>query len=270
MNFCALTLLLGSFSIIAHCVFPPGSCDSYVNITEPYRNIAFTSSSFSGYSHDDGGLSRQWSRFTGIGGDRIVQSRHSGPRGGFRYPICFQFNHPTEESSTASTGTAYVYAGGCDSHSIAMEVVLCPGSFYIFKPVNHPQSSSGFITCKRMEIIVVIDLVTLALFDSCITRIWFGDLCVLEGRIGRDDEMVGKPPPEDSFLEWLNRMCIIVGLFFFALCILTFLLCSWNPKINNTARLHLCLNMASSHLLLLTDMWSMSWPAPSLRGSFTS
>ncbi|XP_049600012.1 adhesion G protein-coupled receptor E2-like isoform X2 [Syngnathus scovelli] len=146
MNFYALTLLLGSFSIIAHCVFPPGSCDSYVNITEPSRNIAFTSSSFSGYSHDDGGLSRQWSRFTGIGGDRIMQSCHSGPRGGFQYPIRFQFNYPTEESLTASTGTAYVHAGVCDSHSIAMEVVLCPGSFYIFKPANHPQSSSGFIT----------------------------------------------------------------------------------------------------------------------------
>uniref|UniRef100_A0A3Q1GAU6 Uncharacterized protein n=1 Tax=Acanthochromis polyacanthus TaxID=80966 RepID=A0A3Q1GAU6_9TELE len=34
---------------------------------------------------------------------------------------------------------------------------------------------------------------------------------------------------------WLNRMCVIVGLFFFALAVFTFLLCSWNPKINNTA-----------------------------------
>uniref|UniRef100_A0A668VAL6 Adhesion G protein-coupled receptor E8 n=1 Tax=Oreochromis aureus TaxID=47969 RepID=A0A668VAL6_OREAU len=36
--------------------------------------------------------------------------------------------------------------------------------------------------------------------------------------------------------EWLNRICVIIGLFFLALAILTFLLCSWNPKINNTAR----------------------------------
>ncbi|KAE8283076.1 putative adhesion G protein-coupled receptor E4P [Larimichthys crocea] len=62
---------------------------------------------------------------------------------------------------------------------------------------------------------------------------------------------IGEPPPEDPFLEWLNRMCVIVGLFFFALAILTFLLCSWNPKINNTARLHMCLNLSLSHLLLL-------------------
>ncbi|XP_049417587.1 adhesion G protein-coupled receptor E1-like [Epinephelus fuscoguttatus] len=62
---------------------------------------------------------------------------------------------------------------------------------------------------------------------------------------------IGEPPPEDPFLEWLNRMCVIVGLFFFGLAIFTFLLCSWNPKINNTARLHLCLNLFFSHLLLL-------------------
>ncbi|XP_078140639.1 adhesion G protein-coupled receptor E1-like [Centroberyx gerrardi] len=62
---------------------------------------------------------------------------------------------------------------------------------------------------------------------------------------------IGEPPPEDPFLEWLNRVCVIIGLFFFALAILTFLLCSWNPKINNTARLHLCISLALSHLLLL-------------------
>ncbi|XP_072225679.1 adhesion G protein-coupled receptor E1-like [Leuresthes tenuis] len=62
---------------------------------------------------------------------------------------------------------------------------------------------------------------------------------------------IGEPPPDNPFLEWLNRILVIVGLFFFALAILTFLLCSWNPKINNTARLHLCLNLSLSHLLLL-------------------
>lgn len=60
-----------------------------------------------------------------------------------------------------------------------------------------------------------------------------------------------QPAPANPFLEWLNRVCVIVGLFFFGLAIFTFLLCSWNPKINNTARLHLCLNLSMSHLLLL-------------------
>lgn len=62
---------------------------------------------------------------------------------------------------------------------------------------------------------------------------------------------MSQPPPENDFLEWLSRACVTVGLFFFALAILTFLLSSWNPKINNTARLHLCLSLSLSHLLLL-------------------
>uniref|UniRef100_A0A8C4Z1Y9 Uncharacterized protein n=1 Tax=Gadus morhua TaxID=8049 RepID=A0A8C4Z1Y9_GADMO len=62
---------------------------------------------------------------------------------------------------------------------------------------------------------------------------------------------IGDPPPEDPFLEWLNRVCVTIGLFFFALAIVTFLLCSWNAKINNTARLHLCISLASSHFLML-------------------
>ncbi|XP_031158308.2 adhesion G protein-coupled receptor E1-like [Sander lucioperca] len=62
---------------------------------------------------------------------------------------------------------------------------------------------------------------------------------------------IGEPPPDNPFLDWLNRMCVIVGLFFLALAIFTFILCSWNPKINNTARLHLCLNLFFTHLLLL-------------------
>ncbi|CAL8270637.1 unnamed protein product [Lota lota] len=62
---------------------------------------------------------------------------------------------------------------------------------------------------------------------------------------------IGDPPPENPFLEWLNKVCVIIGLFFFALAIVTFLMCSWNAKINNTARLHLCISLASSHLLML-------------------
>ncbi|XP_056263301.1 adhesion G protein-coupled receptor E2-like isoform X2 [Pseudoliparis swirei] len=62
---------------------------------------------------------------------------------------------------------------------------------------------------------------------------------------------IGEPPPEDPFLDWLNQVCVIIGLFFLVLAILTFLLCSFNPKINNTARLHICLNLFFSHLLML-------------------
>uniref|UniRef100_A0A8C6UNP8 Uncharacterized protein n=1 Tax=Neogobius melanostomus TaxID=47308 RepID=A0A8C6UNP8_9GOBI len=53
-----------------------------------------------------------------------------------------------------------------------------------------------------------------------------------------------------SVTSFILQICVIIGLFFFALAILTFLLCSWNPKINNTARLHLCLNLGLILILI--------------------
>ncbi|XP_055079790.1 adhesion G protein-coupled receptor E2-like [Periophthalmus magnuspinnatus] len=72
---------------------------------------------------------------------------------------------------------------------------------------------------------------------------------------------IGEPPPPNDFLVLLNRICVAIGLFFFVLAILTFLLCSWNPKINNSARLHLCLNLGLSHLLLLLSDLFVNTPA---------
>ena len=87
-------------------------------------------------------------------------------------------------------------------------------------------------------------------------------LVLFHGQITSSDDFTDKPftlsflvpqqpPPANPFLEWLNRVCVTIGLFFFALAIVTFLLCSWNAKINNTARLHLCISLASSHFLML-------------------
>ncbi|KAJ8345810.1 hypothetical protein SKAU_G00300030 [Synaphobranchus kaupii] len=56
---------------------------------------------------------------------------------------------------------------------------------------------------------------------------------------------------EDPLLEMINLFCMCVGLAFLAVAILTFLLCRWNPKINNTARLHLCICLFLGHLLFL-------------------
>ena len=55
-------------------------------------------------------------------------------------------------------------------------------------------------------------------------------------------------------LEVVNLVCMSVGLAFLALAILTFLLCTWNPKINNTARLHLSICLFLGHLLFLVGV----------------
>ncbi|XP_023153317.3 adhesion G protein-coupled receptor E1-like [Amphiprion ocellaris] len=141
MNCFAFSLLLGSLFTCAHCVFPPGSCDNYTNITEPWRNKLYTSSSFSGFPKDDAHLVGKWWRFTGIGGDRIITACLTGTRAGGHYTTHFQFTYPTNESETVAEGTAYGDISTCQHYSIRMQSVLCPGGFYIYKPLQHPHSS---------------------------------------------------------------------------------------------------------------------------------
>uniref|UniRef100_A0A8C0YHI8 Adhesion G protein-coupled receptor E3-like n=1 Tax=Cyprinus carpio carpio TaxID=630221 RepID=A0A8C0YHI8_CYPCA len=60
------------------------------------------------------------------------------------------------------------------------------------------------------------------------------------------------PPPEsDPLLDLLNLVCVIVGLVFFSLALLTFALCQWSPGVNNVARINICISLLLAHLLLL-------------------
>lgn len=127
-----------------------GSCDKYTNITEPWRNILFTSSSFPGYpKNTDGALVGKWWRFTGIGGDRITASCYGSSTGGGSYPIHITFSYPTSESLSATTGTIYGDYGSCSTYSSSLSLVLCPGGFHVFQPLGHPHSSTVFVTCKE-------------------------------------------------------------------------------------------------------------------------
>uniref|UniRef100_A0A8C9RLW3 Uncharacterized protein n=1 Tax=Scleropages formosus TaxID=113540 RepID=A0A8C9RLW3_SCLFO len=59
---------------------------------------------------------------------------------------------------------------------------------------------------------------------------------------------------KDPLLEWVNLVCMCVGLTFLGLAVLTFLFCTWNPKVNNTARLHLSLTLFLAYLLFLVGL----------------
>ncbi|KAK9981624.1 hypothetical protein ABG768_001148 [Culter alburnus] len=60
-----------------------------------------------------------------------------------------------------------------------------------------------------------------------------------------------RPPESDSLLELLNLVCVIVGLVFFSLSLLTFILCQWSPGVNNVARINICISLLLAHLLFL-------------------
>ncbi|XP_072561322.1 adhesion G protein-coupled receptor E3-like [Paramormyrops kingsleyae] len=62
-------------------------------------------------------------------------------------------------------------------------------------------------------------------------------------------QVQGGVDEDDPVLTWLSPICMGVGLVFLSLAVLSFLFCSWNPKVNNTARLHLSLNLLLAHLL---------------------
>ncbi|XP_051244903.1 adhesion G protein-coupled receptor E1-like [Dicentrarchus labrax] len=146
MNYCLLSLLLGLLIIPVTSDFPPGSCDGYTNITEPWRNRDFTSTTFPGFPNHDAKLVNSWWRFTGIGGDRVITGCVSTNRGGTSRPVFIPFAYPTTESVTPTTGTAYGYYGGCQGSGLKVNVALCPGGFYIYQPLTYPHLHTGYVT----------------------------------------------------------------------------------------------------------------------------
>ncbi|XP_056320718.1 adhesion G protein-coupled receptor E3-like [Danio aesculapii] len=60
-----------------------------------------------------------------------------------------------------------------------------------------------------------------------------------------------RPPKSNSMLDLLNLMCVIVGLLFFILALLTFALCQWSPGVNNVARINICISLLLAHFLFL-------------------
>ncbi|KAL1281284.1 hypothetical protein QQF64_000087 [Cirrhinus molitorella] len=66
------------------------------------------------------------------------------------------------------------------------------------------------------------------------------------------------PPESDSLLDLLNLVCVIVGLVFFSLALLTFALCQWSPGVNNVARINICISLLLAHLLFLLTQQFLS------------
>ncbi|XP_050985898.1 putative adhesion G protein-coupled receptor E4P [Labeo rohita] len=66
------------------------------------------------------------------------------------------------------------------------------------------------------------------------------------------------PAEDDSLLELLNLVCVIVGLVFFSLALLSFALCQWSPGVNNVARINICISLLLAHLLFLLTQQFLS------------
>uniref|UniRef100_A0A3B4X507 Uncharacterized protein n=1 Tax=Seriola lalandi dorsalis TaxID=1841481 RepID=A0A3B4X507_SERLL len=126
------------------------SCDGYSNITEPWRNRAFESTSFAGFPKDDLGLLNEWWRFIGIGGDRVIQSCLTSNRGGTKKTIHTLVVPSSSESVNPTSGYAYGYHVSCYGVYLYIDVALCPGGFYVYRPTSHTQDSMGYVTCEYL------------------------------------------------------------------------------------------------------------------------
>ncbi|XP_042621945.1 putative adhesion G protein-coupled receptor E4P [Cyprinus carpio] len=63
-------------------------------------------------------------------------------------------------------------------------------------------------------------------------------------------------------MELVNLVCVIVGLVFFSLALLTFALCEWSPGVNNVARINICISLLLAHLLFLLTQQFLSLIRP--------
>ncbi|XP_048062853.1 adhesion G protein-coupled receptor E3-like isoform X2 [Megalobrama amblycephala] len=71
-----------------------------------------------------------------------------------------------------------------------------------------------------------------------------------------------RPPENDSLLDLLNLVCVIVGLVFISLALLTFSLCQWSPGVNNVARINICISLLLAHTLFLLTQQFLSLIRP--------
>lgn len=132
-----------------YVLFLSGSCNGYTNLTEPWRNRAFASTTFTGFPYDDFKLLNMWWRFTGIGGNRVITSCIGNNIGGTVNVLHIPITYSTNESFSEETVSAYSGTPDlCKDVTASVSVAYCPGGFYIYKPLTHPQASMGYVTCE--------------------------------------------------------------------------------------------------------------------------
>ncbi|XP_073697991.1 adhesion G protein-coupled receptor E3-like [Garra rufa] len=66
------------------------------------------------------------------------------------------------------------------------------------------------------------------------------------------------PKSNSQLMKLLNLVCVIVGLVFFSLALLSFALCRWSPGVNNVARINICISLLLAHLLFLLTQQFLS------------
>jgi len=80
--------------------------------------------------------------------ETVVEKCTANNHGGTHHMIYIPFEYPTNELESPITGTAYGNVGSCRGRGFPVTVALCPGGFCVYKPLKHPYSAMGYLTCK--------------------------------------------------------------------------------------------------------------------------
>lgn len=127
------------------CLLFAGSCDGYTEINQPWRNLNFSATVFTGYSTNDTDFLDTWLRFTGFGGDSLVASCVKVQIYATQIPIFLSFSLPTNASLYPINGTA----SGCNGLTFPVSVGLCPGGFYVYRPLAPlPAANMIYVTSE--------------------------------------------------------------------------------------------------------------------------
>lgn len=90
-----------------------------------------------------------WTRFTGIGGDRVVTSCMGNNLGGTANVLYVPFECPTADNKTEVTGSAFSKVStSCTEIQVEVSMAYCPGGFYVYKRGAHKTEDVAFVTCE--------------------------------------------------------------------------------------------------------------------------
>ena len=93
-------------------------------------------------------LLAKWWRFTGIGGDKVSETCAGIYRGGTAHTAYISpFEYPLTESLTPKTAKAFCHVDTCWRREALIDIVICPGGFYIYRPLFFPDEN-GIVTSE--------------------------------------------------------------------------------------------------------------------------
>ncbi|KAI1886452.1 hypothetical protein AGOR_G00195900 [Albula goreensis] len=126
-------------------------CPSYTTLSDPWRNVGFNSTSFSGFPKCDSGLSAGWYRFSGVGGDILADFCVPEDHGGSHTSLWVSQPLPQQGEGVKTLQYCASSQAGCCDWNQMLSAIYCPGGFYLYflQPTAHCSTFATLIGAER-------------------------------------------------------------------------------------------------------------------------